>query len=303
MDVRIPAVAGHFYPGSEQECRTDIEACLAEARRARAASAPIDAPPGVLCGGIVPHAGWMCSGPIAAEVLSALCTGERLDTVIVFGAAHRLGSCRSAVYARGAWTSPLGQVDIDEELAAAVLSGFEEADDNPEAHAGEHSIEVQVPFIQHLAPAAKLLPILVPHASPAAALGLVVAEQARMMQRDVVFVGSTDLTHYGPRYGFAPRGVGPEGLTWAREINDRGILELMCRMESDQLVPEAKRHQNACGAGAAAATVAACRRSGATRGILLRHATSAQVLHDRFGEMNDAVGYAGIVFARPLPGE
>lgn len=300
MDVRSPAVAGQFYPGSERDCRSDLEACLAEAARARAAAPSGELGVAELFGGIVPHAGWMCSGAVAAEVFATLCREAAVDTVVVFGAAHRLGSYRPAVCARGLWRTPIGQIAIDEELAAGVLSAFEEADDDPEAHRLEHSIEVQVPFIQHLAPAAKLLPILVPHPSPAPALGPAVAEQARLLQRKVLFVGSSDLTHYGPRYGFTPHGVGPAGLAWAKNVNDRDMLNLMCRMEADRLVPEAKRHQNACGAAAAAATINACRRMGATRGILLRHVTSEEVLRDRYGEMTDAVGYGGIVFARPL---
>lgn len=249
-------------------------------------------------GGIVPHAGWVCSGAVAAEVIGKLCRQMGIDTVVVFGAAHRFMSNKAALYAQGAWSTPLGEMLIDEQLAAAVLDASQDVEENPEAHRPEHSIEVQVPFIQHMCPSARLLPLLVPHLAPASAIGLAVAQQARLLNRQVVFLGSTDLTHYGPRYGFAPKGTGLAGLEWAKTDNDRRLIELVCRMQTDGIVPEAKKRQNACGPGAVAATIAACQRLGATRGILLRHTTSAEVLLDSYGPMDGAVGYAGIVFTR-----
>lgn len=310
MSVRRPAVAGQFYPDSEEACRSEVQACLAAADGMRATDSP-DSEAAVLrqalrdgrqiaLGGVVPHAGWICSGAVAAEVLAVLCQRRDLDTVVIFGAAHRLMSKKAVLWAQDAWATPMGEMAIDDQLANAVLAASQEVEEEPDAHRSEHSIEVQLPFIQYLAPSVRLLPILVPHLAPAPAIGLAVAEQARLLDRRVVLVGSTDLTHYGPRYGFTPKGSGPEGLAWAKTRNDPRLLELACRMEADRIVPEAKRRQNACGAGAVAATIAACQRSGATQGVLLRHTTSGEVLKDRYGPMNDTVGYAGIVFAGPV---
>ncbi|MBI4581155.1 MAG: AmmeMemoRadiSam system protein B [Planctomycetes bacterium] len=308
MSVRSPAVAGHFYPASDRACRSEIEACLAAADRvptrpdvdsdAAALRSAVAAGTQCLFGGIVPHAGWMCSGAVAGEVLRELCRPD-VETVVVFGAAHRLAGRKAAVFAEGGWSTPLGEIAIDEELASAVLSASQDVEPDSRAHQPEHSIEVQVPFVQYLTPSARLLPILVPHTVPASVVGRTVAEQARRMGRRTVFVGSTDLTHYGPRYDYTPKGVGPAGLAWAKDVNDRAIIDLIRRMEADQIAPEARRHQNACGAGAVAATVAACRSTGALRGVLLRHTTSGEVLRDRYGDMDDAVGYAGVVFAGP----
>lgn len=303
MSVRQPAVAGHFYPSSPSECRREIELYLDEMRKADAARA---AGPDVgllreseeLVGGIVPHAGWVCSGVVAAEVLYELARRKAADTFVIFGAAHRLISSRAALYGRGAWVTSLGEIPVDEELAGAVLRACPEVEEDDAPHSVEHSIEVQVPFVQHLAPSARLLPILVPHRADGPTIGRIVAEQARLLGRSTLFVGSTDLTHYGPRYGFTPKGVGPAGLQWAKEVNDRRFLELIRHMEADKIAPHARRYQSACGSGAVAATVAACRSCGATRGVILRHTTSNEVLCVRYGEMEDAVGYAGIVFAR-----
>ena len=90
-----------------------------------------------------------------------------------------------------------------------------------------------MPFVQVLAPQAKLLPVMVPPMARADEVGQMVAGQARAMGRKVAFVGSTDLTHYGPRYQFTPMGVGPKGLKWAKEVNDQRMIELMMALEAD----------------------------------------------------------------------
>lgn len=293
MVARTPIVSGQFYPDSEPKCRAEIEGYLSVARP------PADLPTGGLIGGIVPHAGWMCSGAVAAEVMAALFGGRaNIETVVIFGAAHRHLSGKAALFSRGEWASPLGNVEIDEPFAQSLLAACSHIEANPDAHRLEHSIEVQVPFVKHICPGARLLPIIVPARAPATAIGQAVAKCVMLLNRHVIFLGSTDLTHYGPRYGFAPKGAGAEGLEWAKAKNDRRLIELICGMQADQVVSEAQKHQNACGPGAVAATIAACRELGATRGILLRHTTSAEVLQDRYGRMDDAVGYAGILFAR-----
>jgi AmmeMemoRadiSam system protein B len=108
-------------------------------------------------------------------------------------------------------------------------------------------------------------------------------------------VGSTDLTHYGPSYGMVGKGRGREGITWAKEVNDRKMIELILSFQTDRIIPEAAEHHNACGAGAVAATVSAAQRLGAREGILLAHTTSAEVMGSL--DTEDSVGYAGVVFA------
>lgn len=284
-------VAGQFYPASEAECREAVELCLGAASRGDAGVT------GECIGGIVPHAGWICSGMVAAKVLAALAGGPGVETFVIFGAAHRRRAERAAVYAEGAWATPLGEIGIDEPLAAAVLAGGGNlAEDDPAAHASEHSIEVQVPLIQFLAPQAKLLPIIVPPMASAPQLGQRVAVEARGLSRRAVFVGSTDLTHYGPRYGYTPQGIGAKALAWAKDVNDRRLIDTVLSLKVDEVLPVARRHQNACGPGAVAAAMAAAMAAGANRATLLQHTNSYETLHEAWGEMDDAVGYAGIVF-------
>lgn len=292
MSVRHPAVAGQFYPGSRSQCLDEIAACLGEAGAAAELA-------GQAVGGIVPHAGWVFSGSVAAEVIRALAGQPGVETFVVFGAMHRYASrAAGSVDTREAWETPLGRIAIDQELARVVQAGSTMLADEPVAHDMEHSIEVQVPFIQHLAPSAKLLPIIVPPSASSPAVGRAVAEQARVLGRRTVFVGSTDLTHYGPRYRFTPMGCGPEALRWAKEVNDRRLLNLVTSMRSNQIVPEAIEHHNACGSGAVAAAIEASQVMGADRAQVLRHTTSNEVARGRFGEMADAVGYAGVVFLK-----
>ena len=110
-----------------------------------------------------------------------------------------------------------------------------------------------------------------------------------------VFLASSDLTHYGPAYGFAPAGVGEQGIAWAME-NDRRLLAQVERFEIDRIVPEVVAHHNACGAGAIAAMLAACAEAGASSARVLRHASSYETLADVAPQPPvDAVGYAAVV--------
>ena len=292
MSQRSPAVAGHFYPASAKQCRAEVAEYLGAAKaRGPAAGCPL--------AGIVPHAGWMCSGAVAAEVIQTLGRDPAIETFVVFGAIHRVGGSRASVDPEGSWLTPLGEMAIDAELARAVLAASPLLAADPRSHGPEHSIEVQVPFIQQVHPSAKLLPILVPPSDQASEVGRIVADQTQIVGRKVVFLGSTDLTHYGPRYYFTPQGAGRPGLTWAKDVNDRRMIELCLKLAAEEIVPEADRNHNACGSGAVAATLAAARQRGATQARLCRHTTSAEVLHEKLGAMTDSVGYAGILFSLP----
>ena len=294
MSQRSPAVAGQFYPASLKQCRAEVAQYLSAAEPAARRVTPVHP-----VAGIVPHAGWVCSGAVAAEVIQAVGRDPDIETFVVFGAIHRVRGRQASVDPEGSWITPLGEIAIDEELARAVLAASPLLVADAHSHVPEHSIEVQVPFIQYIRPAARLLPILVPPAEGAAEVGRVVAEQVRALGRKAVFLGSTDLTHYGPRYFFTPKGIGAEGLTWARNVSDRRLIDLCLRLAADEIVPEANANHNACGSGAVAATLAVARQCGATESRLCRHTTSAEVLREKLGPMTDSVGYAGIVFSRP----
>lgn len=285
MRIREPIVSGRFYPASPQACRAAVRQCLADP----AADLPAGAR---MIGGIVPHAGWACSGRVAGQVFSALARGDKPDVLVLFGGVHRYRGREAALFGSGRWETPIGSAVIDERLGERILGLTNLIIDDPYAHENEHSLEVQIPFVIELFPEARVVPIMVPPNDRAAQVGEAVARTLDAYQYNALVVGTTDLTHYGPGYAFSPKGVGEAAHHWARE-NDRGFIERMCQLDAAALVAEAAAHHNACNAGAAAATIAAARSLGATSSALLEHTTSREVLG---GESDDFVGYAGVVY-------
>ncbi len=290
MKMRQPIVAGQFYPAGR-------DACLAEVRQCLEAGPLPETLPESIAGGIVPHAGWTFSGSTAAKVFAAIkARHDRVDTFVICGSAHGYFGSQPAADDHDTWQTPLGTIGVDRALAASLREA-KAIQDDASAHRREHSIEVQVPFIQHLFPEAQLLPIVVPPTEGALALGAALGEIVSRAPERIVCVGSTDLTHYGPRYGFTPKGMGPAGLQWAAEVNDRAFIDLALRLDAERLLSEAIERSNACGPGAAAATVIAARTLGVADGFLLAYTNSNDVLIRQMGTASrDSVGYAAIVF-------
>jgi len=282
---RASCVAGSWYPGTAAEAAAAVDRyCGAWPAQPRAG----------VRGGILPHAGWLYSGGTAGATFAAL-AGQQPETCVVFGAVHVPGVQRVALSDHDGWETPLGTIACDQELGAAVMDlgpGLVAADGG--AHRREHSIEIEVPFIQRRFPGARLLALMVPPDGHAAHAGEVVAQAASKLGRRVLYFGSTDLTHYGPRYAFTPKGVGWAALQWSKNENDRRMLDLIQRLDAEQAVPEAHENCNACGAGAIAAALAAARAEGATRAEILHHTTSHDILPEGIPE--DFVGYGAAVF-------
>jgi AmmeMemoRadiSam system protein B len=296
MMIREPVVAGAFYPRDHKQCLAQLQACLDRALPHAGEADPLSGVDRII-GGIVPHAGWVCSGAVAARVFLALAARPHPAVVVLFGAVHVMHGPRASIFPSGAWETPLGQIEIDARLAERLCGQTNLLESAPHAHDGEHSIEVQLPFIQHLLPKARIIPIMVPPNDKAASLGAAIGRTCKSHHADVVFVGSTDLTHYGPGYGCTPHGVGPAGLDWARHVNDRRMIDLILAMRDADAVNEADANENACGAGAIAATIAASKAFGADRATLLQQTTSAEVLRELTTKpMRDAVGYAAVAF-------
>ncbi|HIJ72344.1 MAG TPA: AmmeMemoRadiSam system protein B [Planctomycetes bacterium] len=290
MKSRKPIVSGQFYPAHKNSCIEEIQQMLEQAKITRELPDYID-------GGIVPHAGWTFSGRLAAMVFSAVKQkNQKVDTFIIFGAAHGYFGSSPAVYDSGHWLSPLGEAAVDDELAELIISTGQAVADT-QAHSAEHSIEVQVPFVQHLFAGARIVPIVVPPTEQAVTLGSSIGQIISREYKTIVCIGSTDLTHYGPRYGFTPMGTGKEALDWAGKVNDKRFIDLALKLETQKMLTEAAENGNACGPGAAAATVAAVKELDKNEGILLEHTDSNSVITKRMGTPgSESVGYAAIVF-------
>jgi len=281
--IRKPVAAG-FYQG-------DIKTQMETYRRA---FRPVAGLPERIVAGIVPHAGWFFSGPTAAKVFLSIAAKESPKTFVIFGAVHVPGVRVNSVFASGAWDTPLGPVEVDEDLAVSLLAHCGSVlSPGTDAHLYEHSIEVQLPMIKYLFPEAKVVPVAVPPGESAVELGSAVGRMIRSDNLDAVVIASTDLTHYGDNYGFTPAGLGPDGYEWMRE-NDGHIIGLALKMMPDEILTEAAMKYNACGPGAMAGAVAAARAMGVKEGKLIEYMTSHDVYPQ--GGFTMGVGYAGIVF-------
>jgi hypothetical protein len=244
---------------------------------------------------VAPHAGWRYSGAVAAraiKTLTAALSSTPPEAILCLGAVHRAWIERAAVYPDGAWATPLGPVEVDAALARDIVETMPDlADADRAPHADEHALEVLMPFVRHLFPGVPVVPVMVPPEGRPAQLGHRLAELAGA--RRIAAIASTDLTHYGEAYGFAPAGTGEKAHEWMRE-NDARILDLATLLRAEEVVPEARARRNACGPGALAAAVAFARARGAASGRLLERTDSHEVTGEP-GEFEMAVGYAGLV--------
>lgn len=297
--IRPPAVAGRFYPDNPRDCLAELrQYTQPKPRDAASSTLPGDEHPHYTAG-IVPHAGWVCSGRVAGRVWRTL--ADQYDpsqplTLFLTGSVHTITLDAPALDTFDAWATPLGPVTVDRELrdAIAQLPDFQTID---AAHIHEHALEVQLPFIRHcFGPDVRIVPCMIPPDPRAADWGRSLAQLLRHWPHAVLLIASSDLTHYGPNYRFTPAGTGPAGRHWAHHVNDQRLLDLITSMQPDAVVDETESHQNACGGGAIAAVLAAAQSLGSTTPVILEHTDSATVLAPLgYADDDNSVGYAAIV--------
>ena len=280
-----------FYAG---DCQAQMETFLAGYKL------PADLPQ-PLRGAALPHAGWRYSGRVAAHTLSCFnrVTPAGQDspqpkTVVIFGTSHCQGGIGHVLYPDGEWETPLGNLPVDESCGEAILSAAGELlKVDRQAHSQEHSIEVLAPMVKYFFPESAIVPILVQPEISAVELGGVAARITRRQDPAVIFLASSDLTHYGPMFGLTPAGFGPEARAWL-EANDHRLIKVLCHGSGEGLLEEARTGLNACGSGALAALKGAISVLGASEGRLIEYATSHDVEPEPV--FRQAVGYAGVVF-------
>ncbi len=283
MTIREPDFAGSWYPESSKECLRMFED-FEQLDYQRKGTSPLH-------GGIVPHAGWVFSGQLAYHVIKTIAMSQKqIETVILFGG-HLGSTSPLSVMTHGEFWTPFGTLPTDEPLAKAVVDRFKAHLDPPEQHLTDNTIELQAPLIKHFLPQTKLLVIHAPPRDETLELAAFLAAETSRLGRSAIALGSTDLTHYGPNYGWAPRGIGPEAEEWVRNTNDKSWIDIACKMDSRACIDEALKHSNACCPGAAAAAIRFSREKGATEGDLLAYSTSSEV-----HKSASFVGYAAIVF-------
>ncbi len=274
MKIRRRCLPHGWYPSSPDAIRERLRGFLAERPPAEPRAAAV----------VAPHAGWEFSGALAASAAASL----RRDAGCVVVVGGHLG-VRDAVRAafEDAFETPLGAVGADVELLEAVRQRIDVVEDR----AADNTVEVQLPLLAALFPAARVVAFRAPPSGRARELGLAVRDAAVALGRDVVVLGSTDLTHYGPSYDFAPRGAGDAAARWVTDVNDRRFIEALLALDGDEAIRRALGERSACSPGAAAAAVAFARASGATAARLLHYGTSLDVM-----EAPSFVGYAAVLF-------
>lgn len=291
MGIRPAQLAGAWYSSRPEELRREVRSCLAQAEAlyGRALAGDGCEPIAV----IAPHAGLAFSGAVAAVAYRLLRDAfERVDAFVVFGACHRASLRVPAVWAEGAWETPLGDIEVDEVLAERLVeAGVGEVGEAP--HRGDNAIELQTPFIKSLFPEAKMVPVAVSSRPDSWRRGELAAGVAAEYGKRVVAVASTDLTHYGASFGVMPAGTGEAALAWTRE-NDRRFIDSLTRLDLENIVAVAERHGSACGGGAAAVAAGWAKAAGCGSGRLLAHTNSHEVMP--MGEAEHFVGYASLVF-------
>ena len=277
MQLRKPAVAGMFYAGSPRELTEQIESCYKSKLGPGTMPQVNSQGSREIVAVVVPHAGYYYSGPVAAHAYKELANDGIFDAAIILGPNHTGYGPLVSLWARGEWETPLGRVEIDEGFAANLLKegrGMIEADEK--AHMHEHSIEVQLPWLQHLYGELKIVPIamMAQDIETARTIG----EAISKIGGNTVIIASSDFSHYEP---------GPVAAD-----KDRSVIEAIINLDEEELY---RRRQSLdstmCGSGPIASAIVAAKEMKAKGATLLKYATSG----DTTGDFSRVVGYASIV--------
>jgi len=227
---------------------------------------------------IAPHAGLMYSGPVAAHAYHLL-RGRAFDVAVLVGPSHFVGFDGVAIHPAGGFETPLGVATIDEQLSADLMRATPLVREHPSAHGREHSLEMQLPFVQHLAPSLKIVPLLVGYQTADTARTLADALATALRGRRALIVASTDLSHY-------------HDAATATQL-DSIVLDCVSCFDADRLQHALDvRPEHACGGGPAVAVMRAARALGANDARVLNYADSGDVS----GDKSAVVGYMAAAF-------
>lgn len=276
--LRPSAVAGQFYPGDAKELATTVDSLLAAAK--------IPELKGRVRALIVPHAGYMYSGGVAAHGFKTI-EGARYKTVVLIGNSHREGYAGISVYPKGRFRTPLGDVPMDEEFAQKLIAANPLIYFRQSAHVAEHSLEVEIPFLQRVLGEFKLVPVLL--GDGATQLSRTLADAlAAAADEDTLVVASTDLSHY-PKYGDA--NFADRKTLEAVVSGDVENLERTIRQLEQMRIPDAATLM--CGEGATKAVMLYAKAVGASRIELLKYANSGDAVP---AMKKGVVGYGAVAF-------
>lgn len=266
MTTRTPAVAGQFYPASKTALEAEVKKFLSTG-----------ATPQKVVGLVAPHAGYIYSGAVAGAVYSSAIIPEKC---IVISPNHTGHGSHTAVMAEGTWALPTGEVNVDTPLAKKLMANCRELESDISAHLGEHSLEVQLPFLMARQPNLSFVPITVSHLSydTCKKIGDAVAKTIKESGEDILIVASSDMNHYES-----------QGAT---EKKDRMAIDRVLAMDPQGLLTTCGEMRiSMCGVVPTAIMLSAAKALGATTAKLIQHTTSGDVS----GDYDAVVGYAGII--------
>lgn len=288
--IRNAVVAGQFYPDTEKNLRQQIEDCFID-KRGYGKIPVVQKIRGRLKGLVVPHAGFVYSGAIASHAYGRLAEQGFAETFIILGPNHTGMGSGVSVMIEGAWKTPLGTVSLDEALAQSIATGI--IDQDPSAHTYEHSIEVQLPFLQYLRQGRifEFVPIcmMMQDYETVQDVGEILAKVIQRSKKRIILVASSDFSHAGFNY----RSVPPSGMRvdeYATKQDRLAIQEILA-LDPQQLIETVEQHRiTMCGSGPVAAMLLAAKKLGATTAELLKYGTSYEVQPG-----SSCVGYGAIV--------
>ena len=281
-NIRKAAVAGGFYPGDKATLEQYVDALLRQADPPKIKE-PIRAI-------MVPHAGYVYSGPVAAYAYKVL-EDRDIRTVILIGNSHRHSFDGIAIYARGAFETPLGLVPVDEAITAKLLAADPTIVDRPDIHEDDHVLEVQLPFLQRILKDFKIVPILFSGDSPGLAEKLA-AILPSLMDEKTVLVASTDMSHY-PAYNEASAGDKKvlEAILTGKTENLDAILNAL----ASERIPQAETFL--CSPSGVRTALLLAKAAGDPAPVLLKYANSGD---SPAGDKNRVVGYGAVAFPSKL---
>ncbi len=268
--LRLPAVAGQFYPSTPKKLKELVyEYAQAEPGKNRVRARAC----------LVPHAGYVYSGHVAGAVFARIALPKK---IVILGVRHRPPGAQAAILSSGAWRTPLGDAVIDAELAMALRAECPLLREDTVAHSAEHSLEVQLPFLQLLAPEFTFVPVALGNLrfEELVSIGEGIARVMKNSNDDLLLVTSSDLNHY-------------EDDATTR-VKDRKAIEQILALDARGLYDVCRTEQiSMCGLGPAVAMLTAMNALGAKQAELARYATSGDVS----GDYAAVVGYAGMIFS------
>lgn len=279
--IRKPAVAGLFYDSNPDKLRRDIEHCfnhkLGPGKIPKLGSYEKNR----IFGAVVPHAGYSCSGPVAANAYYEIAKNGFPKTFVILCPNHTGLGTGISVFTEGNWETPLGKVKIDEEFAKQIMINSQLIDSDSSAHIKEHSCEVHLPFLQYFSDDFEIVPIVMwmQDMGSATDVANAIVTTSKELNKPISIIASTDLTHY-------------ENQESAQK-KDALILDAIANMDEFALVDAVENNNiTMCGYGPTIATIKSSRDLGSKKGKILKYATSG----DTCGDSDSVVGYCSAIF-------